>query len=143
MSQVLRRDAFAAVADSYAGVLVSGTDLDVYFAFSCVSACARVCTCIIHGLDCVEEEVEKDLVNLIAIVLDFGQIGRLLGFDLDGLGEHLLAREHHGVFDGGVEVAAADLRRMGARGFEKIGEDAVDLNDLEANIFDYGAGGAG
>ena len=55
----------------------------------------------------------------------------------------LLAREHHGVLDGGVEIASHHPRRMGPRGFEKIGKDAVDLVDFESHIFHHGTGGAG
>jgi hypothetical protein len=60
-----------------------------------------------------------------------------------GFGEHLLARQHHGVFHGGVEVAAANLRRVRPRGFQKIGQDAIDLHDFQANIFHYRARRAG
>ena len=82
-------------------------------------------------------------MNLIAVVLDFGKIGRRSNFDADGLGEHLLAREHYGVLDGGVEIALHHLGRMRARGFEEVGEDAIDLIDFEAHVFHHFAGGAG
>ena len=69
--QILRGDATAGVSDSHTGVALSGADLD--------TDCARS----FHGLHCVEEQIQKHLVDLIAIVLDFWQIGRLPEFDLD------------------------------------------------------------
>ena len=71
VGQVLRRDAAAGVADNHAGTTLSRANLNTH--------CAR----LLHGLNCVQEQIQKHLVNLIAVVLDFGQIGRLLQFDLD------------------------------------------------------------
>src|ERR1700691_2083162 len=82
-------------------------------------------------------------MNLIAVVFDIGQVGILLQFDFDGTGEHLLAREHDGMLDRGVEIAAANFGVTGARGLEEIGEGAADAADFEADIFYYGAGRAG
>ena len=39
----------------------------------------------LDGLFCIQEQIEKHLMNLIAVMLDFGQVGRLLQFDLDWL----------------------------------------------------------
>ena len=97
----------------------------------------------VDGLHCIQKEIEDDLVNLVAVVFDFGQVGSLVEFDLDGVAEDLLAREHDGVFDGGVEIAAHHPRRMRAGGFEQVGKDAIDLVDFETHVLDHGAGGAG
>ena len=97
----------------------------------------------VHGLNGIEQQVQKNLVNLIAVVFDFRQIGRFLQLDLDGLGHHLLAGQHDRVFDRGIEIAAAHLRRMGPRRFQQIGHDAVDLRDFLADVFDDGARRAG
>ena len=78
-------------------------------------------------------------MNLIAVVLDFGQIGRLLQFDLDWSGEHLLASQHHGVFNGRVEVAPANIGAARPRRFQKVGQGAADARDFQANIFHDGA----
>ncbi len=82
-------------------------------------------------------------MNLVAVVFDFAEAGSLLEFDLDGTAEDLLAGQHDGVFDGGVEIAAHHLGRMGAGGFKKVGKNAIDLVDFETNILDHGASGAG
>ena len=40
-----------------------------------------------RSLDClngIEQQIEKYLVNLVDVMLDFGQISGLLQFDLDG-----------------------------------------------------------
>lgn len=131
IGQISRRDTAAGVADVDGRELASRTEVDTHGAWS------------IRRLNGIEQQVQKHLVNLIAIVFDFGQIGRVLEFDRDRLGEDLLARQHHGVFRGRVEVAAANLRRVRTRRFEQIGQDAVDLRDLEANIFDYRSRRAG
>src|SRR5579863_9755715 len=97
----------------------------------------------VDRLDRVEQKIQNHLVNLVAVVFDFAETGILFELDLDGLGEDLLTRQHHGMFDGCVEIAAHHLWRMGASGLEKISENAIDLVDFEANVLDHRAGGAG
>ena len=69
--QVLSRDATTSVPDNHGGETISGADLDTHG------------TCSLQGLDCVQKQIQKYLVDLIAVVLDFRQIGRFLQFDLD------------------------------------------------------------
>jgi|SRR5271167_3771957 len=67
---VLRRNSTAGVTDNHAGVVLSRTDLDPHHARA------------LHGLDRVQEQIQKYLVNLIAIVLDFGlEVRSRIGFD--------------------------------------------------------------
>jgi len=82
-------------------------------------------------------------MDLITVVLDIRQIEVFIEFDLDGLGEDLLAGEHDGVFDGGVQVAAHHHGWVGAGGFKQVSKDAVDLIDFEVDVFDHFACGAG
>jgi len=70
-------------------------------------------------------------------------MGGLLQFDLDWPGEHLLASQHDGVFHGDVEVAEANLRMAGARGFQKIGQGATDAANFQTNIFHDSTRGTG
>src|SRR5580698_8797132 len=71
VGQVLRRDAPASIADHNAGIAIPRTDFNVHSAR------------LLHGLHRVEEQIQEDLVYLIAVMLDFRQIGCLLQFDLD------------------------------------------------------------
>ncbi len=69
---MLRRNTATGIADHNAGTITfSRANLDTHRARS------------LHGLNCIQEQVQQHLVNLIAVVLDFGQIGRLLQFNLD------------------------------------------------------------
>src|SRR5579872_7363810 len=97
VGQILGRDAASGVADHDAGTTLSRTDLDPY------------CAWTIHRLNCVQEQIQKHLVNLIAVMLDLGKAGCLLQFNLDRSGEYLLTRQHHGVFNRGIEVAPANF----------------------------------
>ena len=58
VGQVLRRDTTPSVADNHTGAIISRTDLDQH--------CART----LHRLDCVQEQIQKHLVNLTAVVFD-------------------------------------------------------------------------
>src|SRR5580704_9341365 len=69
--QVLRSDAATGVADDHAGKTITLANLNIH--------CAR----LLYSLDGVQEKIQKHLVNVIAVVLDFGEIGRLLQLDLD------------------------------------------------------------
>jgi len=60
IGQVPRRDTATGVADNHRGAIASRTDIDTDGALS------------VHGLHCIEEQIQKHLVNLIAVVLDFG-----------------------------------------------------------------------
>src|SRR5580704_966285 len=71
VGQVLRSDAAPGVADDHAGKTIMLANLNIH--------CAR----LLYSLDGVQEKIQKHLVNLIAVVLDFGEIGRLLQLDLD------------------------------------------------------------
>src|ERR1700722_6809431 len=83
------------------------------------------------------------MVDLIAVMLDFRQIRCLLQFDFDWSGEHLLASQHYGVFDGCVEITPANFRPARAGCFQEISESAADSCDFQANIFYHGTGRAG
>ena len=49
----------------------------------------------LNGLHGVEKEIENDLVNLIAIVLDLGEIGVGHNFNANGFRDHLLTGKHY------------------------------------------------
>ena len=71
VGQVLRRNASTSIADHNAGVAIPRTDFNVHRAR------------LLHGLHRVEEQIQKNLVYLIAVMFNFRQIGCLLQFDLD------------------------------------------------------------
>src|SRR3954471_12599955 len=69
---------------------------------------------LFDGLECVEQEVQDYLMNLIAIVLDFGQRRISVQGDLDCLGKALLPTQHDGVLHSNIEIALANLGRVGS-----------------------------
>src|SRR5579863_4209356 len=65
VGQVLRRNAPTSIAHHNAGTAIPRTDFNVH------------CTRLLHGLHCVEEQIQEDLVDLIAVMFNFRQIGCL------------------------------------------------------------------
>src|SRR5262249_31323874 len=108
VGQVLRRDAASGVGHDDFGLVAAGNDVDADGAGT------------LERLNCVQQQVEKPLVDLIAVVVDVGEIVRLVQLNVDGLGDDLLAGEHDSVFDGCVEVSGTDLGTPGACRFEQI-----------------------
>src|ERR1039457_260074 len=78
-------------------------------------------------------------MDLIAIVLNLGELLRRLQIDLDGFREDLLPRQHDRVLNRCIYIAAANLRRMWTRGFEQIGQYPINLRNFETNVFDHSA----
>ena len=72
VGKMLRRDTTPAVADNHSGAIAARPDLDVNGPRA------------FDSLNSVQKQVQKHLMNLIAVVLNFRQVGRLLQFDLDG-----------------------------------------------------------
>src|SRR5271166_378199 len=61
--QVLRKDAATGVADDHTSAIISRTYLDAHGARP------------LYRLHCIQEQIQKHLVDLIAVVLDFRQLG--------------------------------------------------------------------
>ena len=82
-------------------------------------------------------------MNLIAVVVDFRQSRLLLQINGNRFREGLLPRQHDRVFSRRVQVATANLGRPRPRRLQQIRNDAVDLRDLLANLFNDVSGWAG
>src|SRR5438309_5593253 len=100
--------------------------------------CASAFDCL-HG---VKQEVEDNLVHLVGVVFDIGELGIFFELDLDGFREHLLAREHDRVLHRSIEITGANIRRVRTRRLQQVSENAVDLCNLQTHIFDHRARGA-
>ncbi len=89
----------------------------------------------LNGLHCIQQEVQQHLVNLIAVVLHWGQRRIFLQFNLDGLRNHLLASQHDRVLRGRIQITRSNFRGMGAGCLQQICENVIDLRNFQANIF--------
>src|ERR1035438_4715218 len=76
-------------------------------------------------------------MDLVAIVLNFGEFLRRLQIDLDGFREDLLPRQHDRVLNRCIYIAAADLRRMRTSSLEEISQYPINLRNFETNVFDH------
>ena len=103
----------------------------------------RDCSIVIDRLQSVKQEIQQHLVDLIAVMLHFWERRFLVQRDLDRLSQRLLATQHDSMFDRGIQVAFAYFRGMWPGRLQKVGNDVVDASDLLADVFHYGASGAG
>src|SRR5271165_1096197 len=94
---------------------------------------------LVHGLDCVQQQIEQHLIDLVRIVVNGWNVAVHLKLDHDALRNGLLAGEHDGVFHGGAYVAHAELRRFGTRRVQQFSQDAIDLKGLLFGVFDHRA----
>ena len=93
----------------------------------------------VDRLDRVQQKVQQHLMDLIAVVLNFGEGRIFVQGDLDSFREPLLAAQYYRVFYGGIEITLANLRRMRACRLQQIGHDVIDAADFLSNVFDHSA----
>ena len=93
----------------------------------------------IDRLQGIQQQIQQHLVDLIAVVLDFGQGRILLQCDLDGFRQRLLACQHDRMLHRVFRSLLRTLGRMRPRRLQQIGDDVVDAGDFLANVFHHRA----
>ena len=94
------------------------------------------------GLNAIQRDVENDLLDERGVVLDEREREVRLEENLDRFGQHLLASQHDGLLDGGVDVRSVEGRRAGTSVGKQVVQDGLDVQDLTVDVAEYGAAGA-
>ena len=101
--------------------------------------------CAVRGLDCIEDEVEEDLLELFGITVELGEICPEIGYELHVVEYSSVTSEGDGGVDDGGGVEFLEAGKTRASEVEEVSEELVEAlrflaEDVEAFVAVFGRG---